>query len=86
MVRGAAKRAVIVRPADSKLFEQAIFIVAEEGVASGMSQGDLLQEARRIAGCYAPRARRKKSPAPGWMFAAGAGLTGCLWAAFLFLF
>ena len=51
MVRGAAKRAVIVRPADTRLFEQAIFIVAEQEGAA-MSQSDLLEEARRIRDKY----------------------------------
>lgn len=84
MVRGAAKRAVIVRPADSRLFEQAIFIVAEEG-GQAMSQSDLLQEAQRIAGCYAPRQAKHKSPRPALTFAAGMGVTGLLWLVAFFL-
>ena len=83
MVRGAAKRAVIVRPADTRLFELAIFIVAEQEGAA-MSQSDLLEEARRIAGCYTPGGKRKL-PFPAMMFAAGAGLTGLCWLASFFL-
>ena len=41
MVKGAARRAVIVRPADTQHFEQAIFIVAESE-KGGMTQGQLL--------------------------------------------
>ena len=51
MVKGAARRAVIVRPADTQHFEQAIFIVAESE-KGGMTQGQLLQEAQRLTGCY----------------------------------
>ena len=48
MVRGAAKRAVIVRPGDSKLFEQAIFIVSEPEGGQGMTQSQLLQDRKSV--------------------------------------
>ena len=44
----------------------------------------VLEEARRIAGCYTPGGKRKL-PFPAMMFAAGAGLTGLCWLASFFL-
>lgn len=76
MVKGAAKRAVIVRPADTQPFEQAIFIV-DDGAAGGMTQGQLLQEAHRITGCCAPIRKLGQIKAP-LAFAVGLGAGGSL--------
>ncbi len=86
MVRGAAKRAVIVRPGDSKLFEQAIFIVSEPEGGQGMTQSQLLQEAQRIAGRYAPQKQKTEGSSLPLAFAAGMGVTGLAWIAALLLF
>ena len=43
MVKGVSKRVVVVRPDDSRFFEQAFFIVREGRTASG----DALREATR---------------------------------------
>lgn len=86
MVRGAAKRAAIVRPGDSKLFEQAIFIVSEPEGGQGMTQSQLLQEAQRIAGRYAPQGQKSAGSGLSLAFAAGMGVTGLAWIAALLLF
>ena len=77
MVKGAAKRAVIVRPADTQHFEQAIFIVAENE-KGGMTQGQLLQEAQRLTGCYAPAKKLQRIKTPQ-AFAGGMAAAGGLW-------
>ena len=77
MVKGAARRAVIVRPADTQHFEQAIFIVAESE-KGGMTEGQLLQEAQRVTGCYAPAQKLQRIKVPA-AFAAGMASTGGLW-------
>ena len=48
MVKGVSKRVVVVRPDDSRFFEQAFFIVREGRTASG----DALREACALAARY----------------------------------
>ncbi len=45
MIKGAQKRMVIVKTADSELFEEAHFVMRRE---EGGSKGDILREANRI--------------------------------------
>lgn len=78
MVKGISKRAVVVRPQGEQLFEQAIFIVAE-GAMGVMSQQDMLREATRIAGGYAPKKTTKRALMPPLIFAAGMAATGIVW-------
>ena len=47
MVKGRAKRVVVVESPDKGLFEQAIFIVGEE--TRGITAAQLVEEARRVA-------------------------------------
>jgi len=81
MVKGIAKRVVVVRFPDTRVFEQAIFIVREE-LGPGVSADQVLGEACRVAEGYMhkntrPR-RLSRLPAFAWLIA-GAGLTGLIW-------
>ena len=53
MVKGVARRVVVVKSPDPKLFEQAIFIVRNDAAGEGVSARDLVEEARRVARNYA---------------------------------
>ena len=84
MVKGISKRVVVVRPAKSELFEEAIFIVRGAGSAqAGRTAEDILNEACRIAdSCTRGRRKRRgllsRLPAP--VFAAfGAAAVGLVW-------
>lgn len=87
MVKGISKRVVIVRAPDTKLFDEAIFILRDgvEGPGRGVGQEEILSEARRVAQLYVSRNTRPKkkrgiSLVPGVIFAAaGAGAVGLLW-------
>lgn len=77
MVKGRAKRVVVVDAPDKRLFEQAIFIVGEE--TRGVTQRELVEEARRIAREYTGAVQRKKTlPAPAWA-ALGSFGTALVW-------
>lgn len=78
MVKGITKRAVVVRPNGSQLFEQAIFIVAEDSIGV-MSQQDMLTEATRIAGGYTPKSRATRANASVIFFVAGAAAMAAIW-------
>lgn len=56
MVKGIAKRVIVVKSPDRRLFEEAIFIVKEEAfVGAGVSAEAVLQEAQQVANGYVKR-------------------------------
>ena len=48
MLRGAEKRMIVVRTKDSRLFEEAYFVVRPEADRGGRNESDMLWEANRI--------------------------------------
>ncbi len=66
-VKGVARRVVIVRPPDQRVFEEAIFIVREDYASSGgVSREDVLKEARRAAGEYLRESASPAAPSEAW--------------------
>ena len=50
MVKGTAKRVIVVKSPDKKVFEEAIFIVREDYMrTSGITQAKLMDEAKAAA-------------------------------------
>ena len=50
MVKGTTRQVIVVRPQESDLFEQAIFLLREEALEQhGVTEQALLEEARRLA-------------------------------------
>lgn len=63
MVKGVAKRVIVVKSPDPRVFEEAIFIVREDYMkAGGVSRTQLLSEARQAADSYVGRLKPKKAP------------------------
>ena len=63
MVKGVAKRVIVVKSPDPKVFEEAIFIVREDYMkTAGVSRTQLLSEARQAADSYVGRLQSKKAP------------------------
>ena len=53
VVKGTARRVIVVPSPDKKVFEEAIFIVREDYMrTAGITQSELLREARAAAGAY----------------------------------
>lgn len=90
MVKGVARRVIVVKTPDRRLFEQAIFIVKEDAFTrEGVTAEQVLAEAQRVADGYVRRnsGLRKKLlriPAPAYA-AAGAMAATAAWALALFL-
>lgn len=90
MVKGVARRVIVVKTPDRRLFEQAIFIVKEDAFSrGGVSAEQVLAEAQRVADGYVRRnsgVRRRLSriPAPAYA-AAGAAAATAVWALTLLL-
>ena len=56
MVKGVSRQVIVVRPPDTKLFEQAIFLL-RDGADGGISDEALLRQARQAAGQYLQASR-----------------------------
>lgn len=84
MVKGVARRVVVVRPQKGDLFEQAIFIV-REGEHEGRSAEDILREACVIAK-ESTRSKRRRLPPEALSAACGAASVGAVWLATALLF
>ncbi len=52
VVKGTTKKVIVVRSPDPKIFEQAIFIVRGDFLASGGSADSVLKEAEKVANDY----------------------------------
>ncbi len=82
MVKGVSRQVIVVRSPDTKLFEQAIFLLRED--APEVTDAQVLRQACQVAdGCI--RTRNAKTPPRGhWRGAAcmllGALFTGLAWA------
>jgi hypothetical protein len=83
MVKGLSRRVVVVRFPDAKVFEQAIFIIREDAPHTGVSAGDVLQEAIQVADNYVSPRRRGRAPFAPYIAAlwatGGAAVTGLAW-------
>ena len=61
VVKGVAKRVIVVKSPDPKVFEEAIFIVREDYMkTAGVTRSQLLSEARRAAGSYTGSMQRSE--------------------------
>jgi hypothetical protein len=83
VVKGTARRVIVVDSPDPGVFEQAIFVVREDYLKKpGVSQRELMRQAKAAAGKYlgtVTKTRRfgflYRFPA-AWLAAAGAAVTG----------
>lgn len=70
VVKGTAKRVIVVKSPDKRVFEEAIFIVREDYMrTSGITQSKLMEEARAAAGGYLGSLRRRPRSRIGLLMA-----------------
>ena len=87
VVKGVSRRIVVVPSPDPEIFEKAIFIVREDFVGEkGLTDKDILRQARQAAGSFARSRDRRGSAAldrlrGGLYAAAGAAAAAIAWAA-----
>ena len=77
MVKGISRQVIVVHSPDPKLFEQAIFILKDEAVESGVTEEALLKEAQEAIR-RPVKNRRLYLYGPVWA-CGGAALTGLVW-------
>lgn len=76
LVKGVARRVIVIKSPDKNIFEEAIFIVKEDALRRGVTRDELVQEAQQVANEYLSSNRRKKRirKMPGIVYALmGAG-------------
>lgn len=78
MVKGTSRQVIVVQSPDPKLFEQAIFILKDEAVAQGVTDEQLLKEARLAVRGVVGKGKRFALSGPVWA-CAGAAVTAALW-------
>lgn len=84
MVKGLSRKVIIVKSPDPKIFEQAIFIVRDDYLASqGVGQKELMKQAKRAANGYVDQTygwHRFQNIPPIVFSLAGASVIAVLWA------
>ena len=80
MVKGVSRQVIVVPSPDPKLFEQAIFILRDDAVLEGVTDEQLLREARAaIRGSDRPGRKRKLFGYGAFWAAGGSLVTGLVW-------
>ncbi len=83
MVKGTTKQVIVIKPSDTKLYEQAIFLMKEDALERhGISEKQFLEEAQRLCEAYSANAPKKSSTPvirPLLWSILGAVLTGFAW-------
>ena len=85
MVKGISRQVIVVHAPEPKLFEQAIFILSDQAARTGVTDEELLREAKALI-----RHPNKDLPGgslfrgPMWA-CGGAGVMGLLWILCSFL-
>ncbi len=52
MVKGISRQVILVRPSGTELFDQAIFILKDHAPSGGVTDEQILEQARRAADAY----------------------------------
>ena len=80
MVKGISRQVIVVQAPEPKLFEQAIFILKDEAVSSGITDEQLLKEAKQAihTGGRLEKGRKLYLYGAAWA-SGGALLTGLVW-------
>ena len=74
MIKGVQKRIVVVKTADSPVFEEVCFVMRREAKSRG---GDMVAEANRIInGCGAGKIKGSKRRIGQWVYIAGSFVGG----------
>ncbi len=82
MVKGIARRVVVIKSPDPRIFDEAIFIVKDDSKKSGVTNDEILREAQDAAASYVRSVKGRppllRLPPVIWALL-GAGATGLVW-------
>ena len=82
MVKGVSRQVIVMQSPDPELFDQAIFILNDAAVNSGVTEEALLKEAKKLVkGSRCERTKYRKGTELIWAVL-GAAVTGFAWLLF----
>lgn len=81
MVKGVTRQVIVMQSPDPKLFDQAIFILKDEALGEGITDEQLLQEARQVIRGTSGKGKKGRFLHGVLYAAAGAAATGAVWLA-----
>lgn len=81
MVKGVTRQVIVMQSPDPKLFDQAIFILKDEALGEGITDEQLLQEARQVIRGVPGKGKKARFFHSVLYAAAGAAVTGAVWLA-----
>lgn len=80
MVKGISRQVIVVQGPEPKLFEQAIFILKDNALGEGITDEELLKQAREAIRGYDKPAKKRRLSLYGPVWATGGALvTGLVW-------
>lgn len=83
MVKGVARRVVVVTSPDPKHFEQAIFLLREDALDHKAPEEQVLKQAQEVANAYlqrsSPRYKRQRFLVPLLSALVGAAISTAVW-------
>ncbi len=81
MIKGSNRQVIVVKAPEPRLFEEAIFLLREDALERhGVTEGELLEQARRLAEGFSGRCARKKRRLPPMAWSGiGAAVMGLAW-------
>ncbi len=85
MVKGTSRQVIVVHSPEPKLFEQAIFILKDDAVRSGITEDALLKEAQLAVHTPLHSGSRHLRYYGAFWAAIGAVVTGAFWLTFSLL-
>ena len=88
MVKGISRQVLVVRPPEPDIFDQAIFILKDQSDSAGITDEQILNEARRAADNYLrsnTRGGRKRGQKFSglWLLLLGAAAASVVWGIIL---
>lgn len=87
MVKGLSRKVIIVKSPDPKIFEEAIFIVRDDYLMThGISQKELLRQAKQAAKGYSSQHRSTHLAHPLLYALVGAIMASLVWFMAMYLF
>ena len=78
MVKGISRQVIVVNSPGEELFDQAIFILKDDAVSKGVSNDELLKQARQAIRGGQGKKRKLWLYGPVWA-CGGALITGLIW-------
>lgn len=89
MVKGLARRVIVIKSPEPELFDEVIFMIREDAFSKGVSRSDVLRQAQKTANEYVRRfasGKKRLDLRPVIYALIGALITAAIWVVSAFFF